>query len=112
MGIEIDNPAFQPEVVLNKIFLTELSIEQMMSPVENTPPIYQVSIEYRKYGVDVHGKRHFGSETTEILIKDFLSLAKSKYVEGDPTLISALKAIESAVAALIVHDVGVGAKVV
>jgi acetyl-CoA carboxylase alpha subunit len=112
MGIQVSGAEVQPQVRFDKIFVSQLKVTQAMSTNEALPPVYEVAIEYRNYGVDVHQQRHYHSDTQEILVSDFLKLAKSKYAEGDTTLVVALQAIETAIAALIKHDMGIDAKVV
>jgi hypothetical protein len=101
MGIRISEPTAQPAVVFDRVHLLRLEIEQPTFANDNLQPIYKLHIEYRLYGVDVDGIRHYKGETQEIVINDFLQDAISDYQAGDPTLYRALGGIEMAVAAII-----------
>jgi hypothetical protein len=69
-------------------------------------------IVYQLFGVDGQNRRHYDAEMHEIEINDFLEKAMREYAAGDPTLVMAFKAIETAIASLIQSDRGISAKVI
>lgn len=104
MGIELDIQNLQPAVNINRVFLTRLEISQPFCCDDLVAPKYEVTIEYRTYGVAPDGQRHFSGESREVHIKDFLTHAQAEAANGDMTQLGALQAIEGAVAAIIADD--------
>jgi hypothetical protein len=111
MGIQIANPPVQIAVVYDHIHLARLEIDQAVFEDDALPPVYKVRVAYRKYGI-VDGVRHYQPAEHVIGVSDFLQLAMQKVGSGDTSLVSALQAIEQAVAAIIADNTGNATSVV
>ena len=105
MGIRLTKATAQPAVVFDRVHLMTMEIVQPIFFNDNLQPIYKVRVEYRLYGVDDTGTRHYQGETKEIEIENFLAEAIADYENGDPTLYQALGGIEMAVAAIIKNEI-------
>jgi len=112
MGIRLEQATAQPAVVFDRVHLMKMEITQPVFFNDALQPVYSVSVEYRLYGVDSSGTRHYKGETSEITIDDFLSEAIADMNNGDPTMIMALGGIEKAVATIISNDTNIGSSVV
>jgi hypothetical protein len=112
MGIQLATAVSQPEVVFDKVHVTTLTVEQPLNTDDSKPPYYKVLIEYRLYGVDADGQRHYQSLTHEADVKDFFAVAMLQAQNGDPRLIQALATIEVAIAAIIAEQTGIATEVV
>jgi hypothetical protein len=112
MGIQISDAVSQPAVIFDKVHVLELRISQPVFYDDSKSPQYVVVIEYRLYGIDEAGQRHYKGDTYEIEIKDFYSVAISQYQAGDPRLAQALAAIEQAIAVIIGQQMNIDASVI
>lgn len=112
MGIQVKTAESQPAVVFDKVHVSELKIEQPQFLDDSRSPYYTVSIEYRMYGIDETGKRHYQGNAYEVEIKDFFGVAMSQLQQGDPRLIQALQTIEHAIAAIISQQMAIEADVI
>lgn len=110
MGIQVTGTV-QPTIVFDQVHLVSLSITQPQQELHTSPANYHVMIVYQLFGVDGANKRYYNSELHEIEINDFLEKAMKEYAAGDPTLVTAFKAIEAAIASLIQSDRGISARV-
>lgn len=111
MGILVSSPCSQPEVVFDRVHLVRLEISQPIVFDDSLRPVFRVQIEYRLYGV-ADGRRHYHSETREILIEDYLSAAAAAMSAGDLVMYGAMQSIEAAVATIIAKDLGITATVI
>jgi len=112
MGIRLQGAPSQPAVVYDRVHLTELSIEQPLFTNDRLPPVYKVVVGYRLYGVTDDGTRHYLSKGGEVAIEDFLRAAQDKAMAGNPAMLLALQAIETAVATIITDQTGSGTEIV
>ncbi len=111
MGIQVQSNVTQPSVVFDKVFLRNLTIEQTEFEKDSLTPHYKIYIEYRLYGV-MEDTRYYHSDIREIEINDFIAEAMRKAQIGDMVLISALPAIEAAIAKLVEGDLNTVAEVI
>lgn len=112
MGIQISSNLVQPEIAFNKVHMLRLEITQPMFTSDSFSPKYHVMIEYRLFGVDHHGNRHYHPETVEVEFDDFIQQAMKLAQEGDMTLVLALRGIETAIATIISKEQGISTQVV
>ena len=112
MGIRVDSGQVQPQIVFDRVHVSNLSITQPTFTNDTLPPKYSINIEYLLYGVDVHQQRHYKGGTYETTVEDFIAEAMKYASLGDMTLATALPAIEQAVAFIIQKDIDMNTKVV
>lgn len=113
MSIVIANPPVQPALSYDHVHLCKLEIEQPVSTDNLSPPIYNVVINYRLYGIDTGNVRHYqAGDCTRVGIDDFYTLAATKAAAGDLSLANAMSAIQSAIAAIVANQLGTTATVV
>jgi hypothetical protein len=112
MGIETTIVKKQPEITFNRVFLVGLEINQPITFNDSLQPRYDVMIQYRLYGVDPSGMRHFDGEIHEIQVTDFLTSAIMAAQTGDMDRLIAMQAIERAVASIISEEHNIEARVI
>ena len=112
MGIKLAEAEVKPSIKYEYVFMTKLEIEQVIRVKAGQPLLYNVTVEYRLFGLDAEGNRHFQSETKEIHLKDYLLIAMQKAQQGDLDMIVAMQSIEKAIASIIEDQTGVSAEVV
>jgi hypothetical protein len=112
MGIQVLSNLVQPEIAFNRVHLLRLEITQPTFQADHFSPRYHVMIEYRLFGSDEQGVRHYHPETVEVEFNDFLQHAMVLAQQGDMTLVSALQSIETAIASIISKEQGMTAQVV
>lgn len=112
MGIKLVAVAPAPAIKYEYVFMTRLEIEQVREKNSHKSPVYNVVIEYRLYGVDADGVRHFHPEHKEMYLKDYLILATQKAATGDLDMIKAMLSIERAVASIIEDQTGIATEIV
>lgn len=97
MPIEITTYPTKPAVSLNRVHAVELRI----NVTEEQTPKAPVRLVYKLYGHDTNGVRHFDTSQEVITIPDAYVQAAAEAQAGNPALLNALVALESAIAALI-----------
>jgi len=106
MGLK-DLNTTPPEVLTyDHIFLEFLSMTQEKRVTDIDPPVYKVEIAYRRYAIDLQGKRHYEGVTRTMAFPDFYTLAAEKAVAGKLGPQNALTAIQSAFAVLLQDEEG------
>ena len=112
MGIVRSTPDAQPAVIFDHIHMTRLEIVQPVFTLDAQAPVYGVQVWYVEYGIDAAGVRHYKpGNPIQVGLSDFLSAAMAKAATGDMALVTALGAIQSAVAAIITDQTGVATTV-
>lgn len=112
MGITRAAPDAQPAVTFDHIHMTRLEIVQPVFTLDSQAPVYGVQVWYVEYGIDVGGIRHYKpGSPVQVGLGDFLAAATAKAATGDMALLTALGAIQSAVAAIITDQTGVATTV-
>ncbi|MBT8449307.1 MAG: hypothetical protein KJO69_06435 [Gammaproteobacteria bacterium] len=108
MSIKISNTTTKPEVVYDRFFLQNLSLEQTATTDNSAPPKYRLQVLYRIYGIDADGQRHYQPKVQSITIDNYYAAAMAKAQVGDMDLVSAMMAIEAALANIIEDQTDLG----
>ena len=112
MAITISNGELEPALTYNRFFLASLNLVQKASSLESSVPIYALKVEYRLYAVDASGVRHFKNKLDSFEIEDYVQEATAKAAQGDFDLLTAMQAIEVALASIIEDQTALGATTV
>ena len=108
MAIKIENAPESPALIYDRIFLNILKIEQEQDIVDANMPVYNLTVEYRLYAVDLNGIRHYQPKVSILVIKNYMASAIAKAQTGDMDLLNAMGAIEIALAEIIKDQTDLG----
>ena len=93
MAIRITGRKVKRSPDMDNIFVRSINITQQRNRVDSETPVYRADIAYQVYGVDDDGLRHYSGAVETLMIEDFVSSAA-----GNATRLSALDALEAAIA--------------
>jgi len=108
MSILVNGGPATEALAYDHVHMDVLTIIQDAQVVNATMPLYQLRVKYRLYAVDSFGNRQYEARTRQINVEDYLSLAAIKASEGNPELLNAMQAVETALGLVIqtLGDVG------
>jgi len=102
MAIQITGKKVKKSPELDRIFVHKIEITQARVRDDAPDPVYKVDIQYQTYGVDDDGLRVYDSSMESITIDDFLPKAIAKGQSGKTAGVTALSALEDAIAEILV----------
>lgn len=100
MAIKITTFDTLPALAYDNVHVSELRI----SLSEETTSKTAVSITYKLYALDAEGQKNFQKSQHVIRIEDYEQMAIAAAQGGDIGLVTAMQAIEAAVAKILAND--------
>jgi len=104
MAIQITGKKVKNSPALDRIFVHKIEITQVRARDDAPDPVYRVDIQYQTYGVGDDGLRVYDNSVESVTIEDFLSGALERGNSGKTAGLTALAALEDAIAELLMES--------
>ena len=113
MGILLEQSLELDGQEYSLVFLTLMSVEQVVSTLATVMPVYSVTLRWRLFRmVNNTGERVFHPDEFEAVFPHFLQMAVENVVNGDMIDITMFKTVEMAIANMIAKQTGTSVTVV